>query len=674
MPLHTLVTSPRGTVRLWLLAAWFLTAPGTAWPSGPAPTAPVDTLAVDLPDLVVTAAAEPSLRLSRSRLTLSRLVLQDPVSVADLGALLPSTSLAVTSRGETHAMVRGAPERHVQTFLDGIPLNIPWDERVDLATIPMLGIGGIEGRRGPATLLDGPGAIAGSVRLLPPPPAGPRPRTTLRSAAGSHALGQIELSHRQRTGAWDLLGAGGAMTRDGWRRPGGGQRPGSDARQWSLLLRGSRPVGSDGRLSLLATGFTTERGVPPEEHLGDAARFWRYPIRERCLAGASLTLPLDARGDWDLGVVAAVDAFHQEIDPRGPDGWGQPRLPGQDYEKNWDRTAHTRLRLTRWLSDQATVAVQTAARYTHHREQLLVAGPLRDHAQWLASVAVEGEALVARSWTLHAGLGWDHAATPEAGAQRPSEPRQALAAHLRLTHDLQQDLAVYLAAGRRSRFPSLRESYSGALGRFVVNPDLGPERQDQVELGLFQARGSWQWQAAAFLGRLTDGIEREAIDEGRFQRVNRGRIEVPGIEVSGTWSPQPGLAANWQHTWLEARVVTDGIRRPAEDRPAYLSRAELVWQPETGVGTLLGARLIGPRWSADSLAPAGLRRLAAGVLWDVRLSWRLATGSTIPGRLASLDRAEVFLRLDNLLDARVESQTGLPMPGRMLSGGVSLSR
>ena len=124
---------------------------------------------------MVSGQAAPAVAVDRTVLEAPAIERQDPGSLADLGAVLPSTRVTINSRGDATAMIRGAPERHVQTFLDGIPLNLPWDERVDLETIPALGVGRLEGRRGLTTLLDGPGALAGSVRMLPPASAGDRP-------------------------------------------------------------------------------------------------------------------------------------------------------------------------------------------------------------------------------------------------------------------------------------------------------------------------------------------------------------------------------------------------------------------------------------------------------------------------------------------------------------------
>ena len=68
-----------------------------------------------------------------------------------------------------------------------------------------------------------------------------------------------------------MLAAAGWQDRDAWPLPADAQnaagdvrRENSDLNQYSLLLRGSRPVAQAGRLNLLATGWSAEKGVPPE--------------------------------------------------------------------------------------------------------------------------------------------------------------------------------------------------------------------------------------------------------------------------------------------------------------------------------------------------------------------------------------------------------------------------
>ena len=630
---------------------------------------PPDSLLVDLPDIVVTGESGAPPTTDRTRLGPVAIEIRDPGSLADLSIALPSARVATNSRGDSHVMIRGAPERHVQTYLDGIPLNLPWDERVDLETVPAVGVGRVEGRRGPATLLDGPGALAGSVRLLPPTLRGDSPVTRVGAALGEHGRGRADLLHHRRTGAWNVMGAGAWHARDALPLPeGGGLRTNSDLEQWSLLLRGARQVQGTGRLSLVATGWSAEKGVPPELHVPeDEIRHWRYPVRQRALLGAALDLPLDSSGNWDLGATASADFFRQEIDPRGPDRWGAPLVDGEDYEKSRDHTGFGRLRLTRWAGATASVALQGSARYTRHLETVVVGGPELAYSQWLTSLAAEGEVHFADAWNLRAGLGWDHAATPESGDKPTNDPRDAGAVNLRLTRTMGAATTLYAAASSRSRFPSLRESYSGALGKFVPNPDLGAERQDQIELGAAWRSGVLRLEGAAFLGHLTDGIEKISVGGNQFQRVNRARIRVPGIELISGWTPRPDWEFVLQHTILAARVEENDLPdSPAEDRPDYQSLAGVRWQPPSGASAGFEARVTGPRWSADSTVPAGLTRLPAGVTWHLRLAWRWVD---MPG---STSDVELHLRLDNIFDQWVDDQVGLPGSGRVISGGISL--
>jgi iron complex outermembrane receptor protein len=399
--------------------------------------------------------------------------------------------------------------------------------------------------------------------------------------------------------------------------------------------------------------------------MGDDARFWRYPLRERALLGGSLFLP---GNNWDVAAMAAGDLFTQEIDPRGPDGWGGPLDTGDDYEKGWDRTGHAMAGLTRHLPGGARLTLQGNARYTHHREILAVDDPTLAYAQWLTAIVLEGEKRWKNGWDLRAGLGYDHAATPEAGDKPTADGFSAEAWNLRLTKDLRAAGRAYAAVSRRSRFPGLRELYSGALGRFVANPDLTPERQDLLEAGLEMDTGSWRLAGAAFLQNLHDGIEKISLPgEGRqFMRVNRTRIRVPGLELSGAWRARHDLEFSAQHTLMRAKVEEDGeFTRWAEDRPQYLGRLAADYHPYIGFGMLVEASFTGPRWSADATDEEdGLRRLPAGIVWNARLRYLwLRAGLEV----------EAHLRLDNLTDAWVDYQVGLPGPGRTFSGGVRIS-
>ena len=103
----------------------------------------------------------------------------------------------------------------------------------------------------------------------------------------------------------------------------------------------------------------------------------------------------------------------------------------------------------------------------------------------------------------------DLASTPELGDKPACEATGARRAFARLERRLGEPLTLHASYARRSRFPALRELYSGALGRFVPNPDLTPEVQDLWDLGGVARRS---------LGDRHDRV-RECLD-GAIERVD----------------------------------------------------------------------------------------------------------------------------------------------------------
>ena len=89
----------------------------------------------------------------------------DASTVSELAKYIPSVKLQTNSRGESLFYLRGSGERQIALFFDGIPLNIPWDNRIDLSLIPTDAIGGLSVTRGIPSVTYGANTLAGVVNI-----------------------------------------------------------------------------------------------------------------------------------------------------------------------------------------------------------------------------------------------------------------------------------------------------------------------------------------------------------------------------------------------------------------------------------------------------------------------------------------------------------------------------
>lgn len=217
---------------------------------------------------------------------------------------------------------------------------------------------------------------------------------------------------------------------------------------------------------------------------------------------------------------------------------------------------------------------------------------------------------------------------------------------------------------RRSRFPALRELYSGALGRFEPNPGLRPELMTATEIGGTLRDGGAELQAVVFHQRLTDGIVRSTVTVdgvSKFQRVNQDEVRSTGLELLGS-------AEVGRHVLLRSDLTLQHVRGLTEGG----EEVELEYEP-TAAGKVGVDLALPDRWTAaadlrfaseqfcQNPEIGGLEGFDTEPQVDVEVGRRFSLG-----RGGTLQRIQASLLLDNVGDAAVFDQCGLPQPGRML--------
>jgi iron complex outermembrane receptor protein len=277
--------------------------------------------------------------------------------------------------------------------------------------------------------------------------------------------------------------------------------------------------------------------------------------------------------------------------------------------------------------------------------------------------------------TLSGGAVFDRTTTPETGGRTPgAEPFDAVGWRAGVSHDVNPAWRLHASASQRSRFPALRELYSGALNRFTPNPDLKPETLLGIEGGVTVARvwgpiDNGTFELTGFRHRLDDAVVRITLTgPTRFFRVNRDRIESTGAEfLAGlVFGPDAERAVTLNADALVQRIKVFDVtaagqpERHAENNPEQRGAVELGVPLPALVRAYANARFTGKSYCLDAAAPNGERTLDAKGEFDAGVERRF----TLRSGLARSVRA--LLAVDNVTDTQVFDQCGLVQPGRTL--------
>lgn len=649
-------------------------------------TASAPALAEMPSDTIVVTAARTEHRVMAPSLVLDGVALDEraPQAVADIFRSVPGVSMRVNSRGEAVVRIRGGEERQTSIFLDGAPLVTPWDGRVDLALLPAGLVRQVSVGKGAAPLEYGANAVAGVVDLNSVL-AGDRFSVRAETQAGTGGIGSGSMIAAAPLGSGFSLVAGGALvSRDSERIANSSAvrfDPATDRRRTNTDLDGVSTFGALGyedgangiRLSWLHADV--ERGIAPQGDLDPALaspRYWRYPrwsLDQLTLGGR-----LRVTDGITLGATGWQQWFGQTIHAYRDNGY--TTLRGR--ERGDDRTTGLRTTLTGDWGATVLRLSGTAQASTHFQRDAatstgqasgFVDGPELRYRQRLYSMGGELDRKLGRHLDATLGVGIDRSETPLTGDKPAQKPTDAMSFYGALRYAASHDVRLTASLGRRARFPSPRELFGEALGRFLVNADLKPE---QALLGDLSAQ--WHISDATKLETTfwfsdNDGTisQRIMLVDGvnRRQRYNMAGSFAYGIEASLNARLSPGLTAELgaAHQRGHARREPDGSRPILLQRPRHQLTAALDWSPMPALD--LRAEVVNGGFAHDLSDSGAIIRLPAYTALNLR-------GFVTLGEIRDVGPLAIFVMADNLTDALILPQTGLPAPGRTIRIGVRI--
>ena len=606
-------------------------------------------------------------------------------TMEDVVRAMPLLVIRQNSRGESQPSIRGSEERQIGIFLDGVPLTVGWDHRTDLSIIPLTAAQGIRLIRGLSSVLYGPNTLGGVIEVdvarVPGRIESVNPidvGISVNESGGTNiAVGAAHLIDRDEA-QWLFRAGAGFSDRPGYTVPNGasdgadirpqflrnadGLRLNSDTRRMDAYFA-ARVRGEDGGwASLATTAYDVERGVPPEAHQ-DEPRLWRYPEQTRLLTALSFGTGSRSTGSGrgDVEVSLGMDLGSTRIDQYDT-GAFQSVVEREDSD---DRNLSFRLEGEHTLGDQGDFRASATYADVNH-DEVLTPGGSSEFRQRLWSLGAETEWKLGPTDGTRLSLGavLDGADTPESGDKPPLARLNDFGARIGISSLLSGGLLVHGGASRRARFPSLRELYSGALGRFIPNPSLEAEIMLGAEGGFTVHTGDLEIQVVGFHQRLADGIIRTTVtdDSGTrlFKRVNQDQIQSTGIEMLAIGTL--GVATISTDLTLQhvRGVEPDGTRIELEYEPSVTGKFSLESPLGGGYRAASDFRFVSDQRCANPEI-GGLQSFGASGSADFSLRKIFQFG----GR-GALSRVDASASVRNATNSTSYDQCGLPQPGRTL--------
>lgn len=611
----------------------------------------------------------------------------DAVAVADVARAVPAAHAQTNSRGETLIYLRNAGERQVAAFLDGALLNIPWDNRVDLSLVPASMIGGVSVVQGVPPVEYGTNVLGGAVNLTSRSWTDSRARAEVALAGGTERQRQGSMAVGGGAGPWLYAVSAGHAARDGLplARNAGlafsqldpGVRTNTDARITNVSGRLVHQFAGSTEVGLSLFHLDAKKGVAPEGHKDPAVsnvRFWRYPDWRNTMGIVSARGTLGTSLAWKGA--AWVSHFNQAIDSYTSASYDSLEAREEDY----DLTAGGRVVGQLGVGSSAFKLAMNALTSTHKQRDLSLEpdgqpapGPPPArlvYQQVVLSTGVEYEVDPIDRLDLTIGASVDAMLAPKTGDKPSLDAFTDYSVTAGAGFRVDGGWLLRAGAGRKSRFPTMRELFGEALNRFLLNPDLGPESSVLAEVAWGIRRPHLQAEVVPFGAFTSNTIDQQSVlvpgeTRPRRQRINLRGSRVLGVETNVTIVPGRDLGVTGHFTFSQARRLQDSPDDPEylSEKPEILGRLAASYAPSRGPTGTLEAVYTGRAYSLDDsnqFVP-----LPTSLTLNVRAGYRFV--------LPANRSVELHFRVDNVTDEMVVPQLGLPDAGRSAQGGIRAS-
>lgn len=539
--------------------------------------------------------------------------------------------------GVSTAMIRGADPNFTLVLIDGVKVNDPNNSRggsFDLSTLSLDNVERIEIAAGPLSSMYGSDALGGVIHIITRDGKGEEPAVSAEASGGRFDFYRMLVEARADRGRWHYSWAG-SYQNSGESVEGSAFSSAQVTGQTGVSLTEAMDLKAVLRFSSSeAESFPDDSGGPLFAVIRETEK------RDQDELGLALKWALKSSDTWNF--LADWDYFHRQEDIDSPGvapGIRDPLgIPANQSDNELDRHA---LSLAARHSGQRTNWVMGLSATLEEGESLgsldfggFVVPTSFSLSRGVLAPFIEVRQEVLPDLFLHGALRVDF---PE-GFKAEYSPRLGAVYTLKSS-----ETRLSVNWGEGFKLPSFF-----ALGHPLVgNRGLKPETSESVDLRVsqpvFQGRG--ELNLTLFHNKFFNAID---LAEGPPPiLVNRSKVTTRGAEA--------GLAFKLGKSWRWKGSVTfvdsdiEGTEEELRNRPKWRGGTSLAWMPTDTFNLRAEAFTVGE--VPDSSIPTGDVDLSSYTRVDLAASW------------TPRPTWDIFLRVDNLLDADYEEFAGFPAPG-----------
>jgi iron complex outermembrane receptor protein len=654
--------------------------------------------ASDLGEITIYSARPNGIPIGASVVTQSDIQLLNRDTLDTAVELASGASVsAVGARNETDVWLRGFDRWRVPLYQDGIPIYLPVDDRIDFSRFSTLDLAEIQIAKGFASVIDGPGAMGGSINLVSRVVSKPLEAEgrvgTLFDSSGSNVGYITDLFAGTRQAEWYVQAAGSFNSQSHFRLSddfspgtfqGSGDRLDSQHQDYKINVKAGYVPNAGSEYAFNFIDQVGYKGNPvvdsavPNADLNQV-KYWTWPAWDKKDFYWLSKNTLDDLGSY-LKTRVYYDKFFNQLDSYDSLAYDTQNTPKSFNSTYDDRAAGASVELSETLfGGRDAVRVAGHYRWDQHNETestrnapfaTFYGQPWETAEETTSSIALENIYHPTSAWDLIAGTSFDYrhligdsqwvaaGVVPPFGSSfaYPVANKHATNAEAAAVYHYSEEGSVHLSYADRSRFPTLFEMYSTRFGTFVNNPELRPERSHYAQVGIDDSVYGTHVVVNAFYVRLVDGIVSVPLSPAISESENVGLERRYGYELELSRRLSSTFEVSMNYSDL-VREVQDGDYVPT-DTPDHKFVAFAQWRPITHLAIVPSLDIESKRWLQSAVNATVYYRGGSFSLFNAKAVYEFVPGATFE------------LGSTNITDRNYLVEDGYHEPGRQYFANI----